>query len=67
MPIVSAKQMLTWLDGRNASSFGAIAFNGGTLSFTVTKDASANGLQAMLPLRFGNALLLGLTRAGATV
>ncbi len=67
VPIVSAKQMLTWLDGRNASSFGAIAFNGGTLSFTVTKDASANGLQAMLPLRSGSALLLGLTRAGATV
>ena len=67
MPLVSAKQMLTWLDGRNASSFGAIAFNGGTLSFTVTKDASANGLQAMLPLRSGSALLLGLTREGATV
>ena len=67
VPIVSAKQMLTWLDGRNASSFGAIAFNGGTLSFTVTKDASANGLQAMLPLRSGSALLLGLTRGGATV
>ena len=67
VPIVSAKQMLTWLDGRNASSFGAIAFNGGTLSFTVTKDASANGLQAMLPLRSGSALLLGLTRQGATV
>ena len=67
VPLVSAKQMLTWLDGRNASSFGAIAFNGGTLSFTVTKDASANGLQAMLPLRSGNALLLGLTREGATV
>ncbi len=67
VPIVSAKQMLTWLDGRNASSFGAIAFNGGTLSFTVTKDASANGLQAMLPLRSGSALLLGLTREGATV
>ncbi len=67
VPIVSAKQMLTWLDGRNASSFGAIAFNGGTLSFTVTKDASANGLQAMLPLRSGSALLLGLTRPGATV
>ena len=67
VPLVSAKQMLTWLDGRNASSFGAIAFNGGTLSFTVTKDASANGLQAMLPLRSGNALLLGLTREAATV
>jgi hypothetical protein len=67
VPLVSAKQMLTWLDGRNASSFGAIAFNGSTLSFTVTKDASANGLQAMLPLRSGSALLLGLTRQGATV
>ena len=51
--------MLTWLDGRNASTFGAMALNGGTLSFTVTKDAAANGLQGMLPLRSGSACCSG--------
>ena len=28
VPIVSAKQMLTWLDGRNGSSFGSLSWNG---------------------------------------
>jgi len=34
VPIVSGRQMLTWLDGRNGSSFGSIAWSGGTLNFT---------------------------------
>ena len=27
VPIVSARQMLTWLDGRNASTFGNVAYS----------------------------------------
>src|SRR5207237_1186313 len=34
--IVSARQMLQWLDGRNASSFGAMTSNGNALSFTIS-------------------------------
>ena len=34
VPVVSARQMLEWLDGRNASSFESLAWNGNTLSFT---------------------------------
>ena len=49
MPVVSARQMLTWLDGRNGSSFGGIAFSGGRLTFTVAVGAGARGLQAMVP------------------
>ena len=41
--------MLTWLDGRNTSSFGNLSWNGNTLGFTVTPGTGANGLQAMLP------------------
>ncbi|MES2990201.1 MAG: Ig-like domain-containing protein [Pseudomonadota bacterium] len=67
VPIVSARQMLTWLDGRNASSFGNFAWNGATLGFTVTRDPAAVGLQGMLPMRSGNALLSGITRAGTPV
>ena len=29
VPVVSARQMLTWLDGRNGSSFEDLAWNGG--------------------------------------
>ena len=34
VPIVSAKQMLDWLDGRNSSSFGSFSWSGNTLGFT---------------------------------
>ena len=33
VPIISAKQMLTWLDGRNGSSFGAMTWNNNQLTF----------------------------------
>ncbi|MDB6000069.1 MAG: hypothetical protein JWP52_1768, partial [Rhizobacter sp.] len=67
VPIVSARQMLTWLDARNASSFGALSFSSGVLTFTVTKDPAANGLQGMVPTRKGVALLSTITRAGSPV
>jgi hypothetical protein len=65
--VVSSRQMLTWLDARNASSFGAQSWTGTTLGFTVTADPSATGLTAMLPTRLSAGVLTGLTRAGATV
>ena len=34
VPIVSAQQMLQWLDGRNQSSFNGISWSGNTLSFS---------------------------------
>ena len=67
VPIVSAQQMLTWLDARNASSFGAMTFTGGTLTFTVTKDPAANGLQAMLPARHGNKVLSAVSLGSSPV
>ena len=50
VPIVSAKQMLQWLDARNQSSFGGISFSANKLSFSVSQAAGANGLRAMLPM-----------------
>ncbi len=50
VPVVSARQMLTWLDGRNNSSFGAISWSGNKLSFTIDHAAGANGLRAMVPV-----------------
>ena len=63
VPVVSAKQMLTWLDGRGASSFTGISWDGSVLSFGVTVGAGANGLQAMLP----STNLASLTRSGTPV
>ncbi|MGH2976033.1 MAG: DUF4082 domain-containing protein, partial [Solirubrobacterales bacterium] len=50
VPVVSARQMLTWLDGRNQSSFGSIEWSGNALSFTIDRSSGANGLRAMLPV-----------------
>jgi N,N-dimethylformamidase beta subunit-like, C-terminal/Putative metal-binding motif/Bacterial Ig domain len=49
VPVVSARQMLDWLDGRNGSSFGSIAFSIDELTFTLTVGSGANGLRAMVP------------------
>jgi hypothetical protein len=67
VPVVSAAQMLTWLDGRNGSSFGGLAFSGNQLSFSVQRAGGATGLQAMLPLDGPTGRLAGLTRGGAPV
>ncbi|MDP9124720.1 MAG: DUF4082 domain-containing protein, partial [Pseudomonadota bacterium] len=67
VPVVSARQMLTWLDARNASSFSAQSWSANVLTFTVTADPAATGLNAMVPTRTAAGVLTGLTRAGTTV
>ena len=67
VPVVSARQMLTWLDGRNNSSFGSLAFASNNLTFTVTQAAGATGLHGMLPWRSGSRFLGDLTRNGASL
>ncbi|BAZ49412.1 Ig domain protein group 1 domain protein [Nostoc sp. NIES-4103] len=67
VPIVSAKQMLTWLDGRNSSSFSSLSWSNNTLNFTITKATGANNLQAMLPTRRQNLVLNSITRNGNAI
>ncbi|MBD2441613.1 Ig-like domain-containing protein, partial [Nostoc sp. FACHB-110] len=67
--VISAKQLLTWLDGRNSSSFNSLSWNSSTnqLSFSITKATGANGLQAMLPTRSTNGILSSITLNGSTI
>ena len=65
VPVVSAQQMLTWLDGRNGSTFEAIQYSGGVLSFRVTVGAGATGLRGMVPAVFNGQTLQSMTRDGA--
>ncbi|HVI93051.1 MAG TPA: hypothetical protein VM753_03545, partial [Anaeromyxobacter sp.] len=68
IPIVSAQQMISWLDARNASSFGSLAWDGSVLSFNVSAAAGARNLRALLPTTSAAGLsLTGITRAGAAV
>jgi FlgD Ig-like domain len=65
--IISERQLLTWLDGRDNSSFGNVDFSSGALTFTVHQNAGANGLQAMLPVHGADGDLQTLTRNGSPV
>ena len=56
IPVISAKQLLTWLDGRNSSSFSNMVWNSNTLTFTITTDA--HHIKAMLPRLAGTDLRL---------
>ena len=68
VPMISGKQLLAWTDGRNASSFGSIAWTANTLTFTVAVGAGANGLTAMLPTAGPSGTVLsGLSRGGTAV
>jgi hypothetical protein len=68
VPLITARQLLTWLDGRNASSYSGISWSANTLSFSVNVGARANGLTGMVPtLGAGGRTLTTLTRAGVAV
>src|SRR5262245_44329162 len=64
VPIISARQMLTWLDGRNSSAFASLNWTGNALNFSVTQATGATGLQGMLPWRFSNQLVNTVRRNG---
>ena len=49
VPVISAAQLLEWLDGRNGSSFANVRFRSGRLEFGVHAARGSRGLQAMLP------------------
>jgi hypothetical protein len=67
VPIVSAKQLLDWTDGRERSSLGSLTWSGGTLTFKVRADGRAHGLTGMLPTRAGTRTLATVTRNGTSV
>jgi hypothetical protein len=49
VPVISARQLLGWLDGRNEATYTGPSWTANTLTFTVSADARANGLQMLLP------------------
>ncbi|KQW48025.1 hypothetical protein ASC77_16660 [Nocardioides sp. Root1257] len=68
VPVVTARQMLTWVDGRNGSSFGDLSWSGSTLGFTIAVGSGASRLTAMLPVAGpGGTVLSSLTRGGTAV
>ena len=64
IPLVTAAQMLRWLDGRNASSFQNLTWSSGQLGFNIEVGENANGIQALLPISSGAGTLVSLTLDG---
>jgi hypothetical protein len=68
IPVITAKQMLDWLDGRNGASFQDMAWSGNVLTFTVAADpVLARNIQAMLPLYSNNLKLREISFNGAVI
>ena len=65
VPVVSAAQMLDWLDGRNGSSFQNVSYAGQRLRFTVAGGRGSRGLQGMLPAQHGGRARCRASRATA--
>jgi hypothetical protein len=69
VPLITARQLLEWVDGRNASTFDNLVWDelAGTLTFEIGVGSGGNGLEAMLPIEGGGGTLTGLTRNGSPV
>ncbi len=65
IPVISAKQMLTWLDNRNGTVFGPMTWLNNKLSFTIT--TSARNLQAIVPFNSATGTLINVTENGSAI
>jgi hypothetical protein len=67
VPIISARQLLTWWEGRDASTFRTFAWDGSALTFNVSAAAGSTGLELLLPRLSGGKTLSAVTRGGVGV
>jgi hypothetical protein len=67
VPIITAKQLLEWTDGRDQSTLTSFTWTGNTLGFTLRPGTGARGLRAMLPTSTSTANLTGITFAGSPI
>ncbi|MDW9807001.1 hypothetical protein GOA91_29745 [Sinorhizobium meliloti] len=63
VPLVSARQLLDWTDGRNNSHFAHVAWSGSILTFDAFADPrTGKMLRGMVPTRSGETEISGITR-----
>jgi uncharacterized protein DUF4082/Big-like domain-containing protein len=67
VPVISSLQMLTWLDGRNSSSFQSLVWSSNTLSFTIAVGTGARNLRAMVPFNSQAGSLTSITLNGSSI
>lgn len=68
IPMVSAQQMLDWTDGRQASRFSTMKWDGDVFSFEIQTDAlTGKMLQGMMPVQAAGGRLLSISRGDETI
>jgi hypothetical protein len=65
VPVISARQLLTWTDGREASAFTSLTFASNTLGFKIKAGSGTDGLTAMLPMTNRGKTLQSITLNGS--
>jgi len=64
VPVISARQLLAWIDGREGSSFTKYSWNGTILGFSIALAPGSNGAEVMAPFSFDGASVSSVTIAG---
>ena len=67
IPVVSAKQMLDWIDGRNNSAFKSISWSGNELNFSVSAATGSRNMKGMLPTTIPGGQLSMITANGSNL
>jgi len=67
VPVITAKQALEWIDGRNGSSFQSMNWSGNILTFNVAVGAGANGLRALVPASVNGSAITGMSFNGSAL
>jgi Concanavalin A-like lectin/glucanases superfamily/Bacterial Ig-like domain len=64
VPVISYKQLLDWVDGRDNSTIRGLSWSAGTLTFTTTVGAGANGMQLLVPMQGPSGTLSAISSGG---
>jgi hypothetical protein len=67
VPVIAARQLLTWLDGRNNSFFNGLSWSNNQLSFSINAKSGARNLKAMLPFMNGTNQVATISRNGHNI
>lgn len=67
VPVISAVQLLKWLDGRNASKFRNLEWSDNKLSFSIDVGIGGNGIEVMLPIHSASGDLVSLSLSGTAL
>ncbi len=64
VPVITARQLLAWLDGRGSTRFNGLVWDSNRLTFTLDPGAGARNLRVMIPLRSANGTLQSVRIGG---